>query len=243
MKKCYIVGAGDFYGNPKPDSSDFVIAADGGLLHLIALGIKPNVIIGDFDSLDFDVFLSVLDTFFSDDGEVRTRVKKYREKLRETKNLFLLEKIFEPCKIITHPVEKDETDMHLAYEIGKSKGYTEFCFYGGVGGREDHTFANYCLLLKVKNDKNQAYLIGKNAESFVIKNEKIKIFGKDGEKVSVFAFGGEAHGVSVKGLKYEANNVTLGMDFPLGVSNSFGKLGVGEISVTSGALLIMKETK
>lgn len=32
--------------------SDFVIAADGGAFHCLALGIIPQVVIGDFDSLD-----------------------------------------------------------------------------------------------------------------------------------------------------------------------------------------------
>jgi thiamine pyrophosphokinase len=34
------------------DPSDFIIAADGGSHHCKSLGITPNVIIGDFDSLD-----------------------------------------------------------------------------------------------------------------------------------------------------------------------------------------------
>ena len=32
--------------------SDFIIAADGGTRHAIALGITPNIIIGDLDSLN-----------------------------------------------------------------------------------------------------------------------------------------------------------------------------------------------
>jgi thiamine pyrophosphokinase len=35
-----------------PHKSDFVIAADGGTHHCVSLGIRPDVIIGDFDSLD-----------------------------------------------------------------------------------------------------------------------------------------------------------------------------------------------
>ena len=58
--------------------------------------------------------------------------------------------------------------------------------------------------------------------------------------LSVFAFGSAAEGVSIKGAKYEACQVTLTPDFPLGVSNSF----IGNevtVSVARGALLIMKE--
>ena len=52
MKTCYIVGAGEF--TPRglsPETGDFVIAADGGLRALEELGIKPDLLIGDLDSL------------------------------------------------------------------------------------------------------------------------------------------------------------------------------------------------
>lgn len=42
---------------PTPDDflpDDWFIAADGGARHCTALGIKPNVLIGDFDSLQLD---------------------------------------------------------------------------------------------------------------------------------------------------------------------------------------------
>ena len=52
MKTCYIVGAGEF--TPRdlcPRTGDFVIAADGGLRALEELGIQPDLLIGDLDSL------------------------------------------------------------------------------------------------------------------------------------------------------------------------------------------------
>ena len=48
---CYIVGAGECQRlDFKPDETDFVIAADGGLRYLEKEGINPDIIIGDFDS-------------------------------------------------------------------------------------------------------------------------------------------------------------------------------------------------
>ena len=50
-KVCHIVGGGDFFGIRPTGEGDFIIAADKGLLYLQNLGITPNLVIGDFDSL------------------------------------------------------------------------------------------------------------------------------------------------------------------------------------------------
>lgn len=52
MKTCCIVGAGEFFPERfRPEPEDYIIAADAGYRHLAALGVKPDLIIGDFDSL------------------------------------------------------------------------------------------------------------------------------------------------------------------------------------------------
>ena len=54
MPNCIILCAGGFDGLlEKPTKNDFIIAADGGYRHAQALGITPNAILGDFDSLGF----------------------------------------------------------------------------------------------------------------------------------------------------------------------------------------------
>ena len=225
MKKCYIVGAGDFFGSIDPCQDDLVIAADGGLDSLLKLGIVPDVIVGDFDSVEKN---SGISAYTDTRAELSEGAAVVSEKIS----------LFGKCvEIFRYPVMKDETDMYLAYEIGASRGYTEFELHGGVGGREDHTFANYCLLLRAKNDKNNLTLIGNGTKTFVLKNETKTIFGNEGATVSAFAFGGECQGVSIRGLKYEAESISLAPSRPLGVSNSFLSSGKGEIEVREGALL------
>ena len=201
MSTCYIVGAGDFYGEISPRDGDLIIAADGGYDTLKKLGIEPDLLLGDMDSL--------------------TEVPEGIEKL-------------------VYPIRKDETDTFLAYREGVRRGYTDFLVFGGVGGRDDHTFANFSLLIYGKNRGHSIKIIGNRCEIFAIKNEGITLRGTAGSHFSAFAFAGEARGVSIQGLEYEAENITLTPEFPLAVSNRF--LGRdGYIEVKDGTLILMVE--
>ena len=54
MGKCVIFCAAEFDDLiMPPEQEDFLIAADGGLKHLQKLGIQPDEILGDFDSLGY----------------------------------------------------------------------------------------------------------------------------------------------------------------------------------------------
>ena len=54
MGNCIIFCASEFDGLLQPlCEGDFVLAADGGLLHTQSLGLEPDEILGDFDSLGF----------------------------------------------------------------------------------------------------------------------------------------------------------------------------------------------
>ena len=54
MGCCVIFCAGGFSGLARPlKPGDLVIAADGGAAHAAALGITPDIVLGDFDSLGY----------------------------------------------------------------------------------------------------------------------------------------------------------------------------------------------
>lgn len=151
-----------------------------------------------------------------------------------------ISEVAEGVEKIAYPVRKDETDTYLAYREGVKRGYTDFVLFGGVGGRDDHTFANYSLLFYGKNRGHSIKIIGERCEIFAIKNESILLRGDAGCHFSAFAFGGDAHGVTVRGLEYEAENITLTPEFPLAVSNRFvGREGY--IEVKDGTLILMIE--
>lgn len=49
---CYIFAAGDFHGLvEKPGEGDLIIAADAGYRLCTSLGLRPDIVVGDFDSM------------------------------------------------------------------------------------------------------------------------------------------------------------------------------------------------
>ena len=202
MSVCYLVGAGDFHGQISVDDNDLIIAVDGGYDNLVRYGYKPDILIGDLDS-------------------IKTAIP-------------------EGMRCVRYPKEKDETDMLLAYEAGVKFGYSDFVMLGATGGRLDHTYANLSLLLYAKEKGHNVTVIDEYGMILCIKNESISLAGNEGATLSVFAIGGNADGVTIRGTKYEVDNITLTPSFPVGVSNEFG-IAPAFISVENGALLIIAE--
>ncbi|MDE7476498.1 MAG: thiamine diphosphokinase [Lachnospiraceae bacterium] len=218
MKKCVIVGAGtcDVQQLGKRlilNDKDLCIAADGGLDYLLKNNITPDIILGDMDSLNEPDLLKTME---------------------ESDSSICIKRL---------PVEKDDTDMLAAIKEGLAAGYQRFELYGAFGGRFDHTFANVQCLLYLLNHDARGIIAGDDVTLILIRDERITFHADDaskGKRISVFAFGGDAYGVSEKGLKYVLNHVTVKQEFPIGVSNEF--MGEdAEIEVQNGMLLICVE--
>ena len=138
-----------------------------------------------------------------------------------------------------YPVEKDDTDAMLAVRLGLEQGFREFLLYGALDGpRLDHTVANFQTLQYLADRDARGILAGKDTLVTVVKNGDLRFPAGCEGTVSVFSMGGEAQGVTLRGLYYPLKNGTLTPGFPLGVSNHF----TGEeatITVKDGSLLIL----
>ena len=199
MMRCVIFCAGGFGGLTEPlRPDDLVIAADGGVKHTESLGIRPDIVLGDFDSLGYA-----------------------------------------PEGAEVHPVEKDDTDAMLAAKRGLEKGCREFLFYASLDGpRLDHTVANLQTLRFLADRGATGRLVGLRQQVTLLRNGQLTLPPREKGDISIFAFGGEAKGITIRGLKYELEKGSLTPSFPLGVSNSFvGKSA--EISVEDGDILIV----
>ncbi len=144
--------------------------------------------------------------------------------------------------VVRLPVEKDVTDTFAAVDIALKKGFTEIHIYGGMGGRPDHSFANYALVAGLAQKGIAAYLFGESYKITAVCNGSLFLAGEIGDTVSVFSFSEKSQGVTLKGLKYPLENAELSYTFPLGVSNSLSG-APAEITVEKGTLLVMQEIR
>lgn len=148
-----------------------------------------------------------------------------------------------PSDSIRYPAKKDDTDLMLAVKLGLQKGYSEFAIYGGTGGRLDHTIGNIQVLTYLSKHEAHGILYGEDYTIRVVTNGSLS-FSKDCPEnsvcgiCSVFSLSSESHNVTIRGLEYEVDGVTLTNAFPLGISNSFtGKKAF--ISVQNGSLAVL----
>lgn len=140
--------------------------------------------------------------------------------------------------IVKHPVEKDDTDLMLAVKYAIAHGFKTICIFGCMGGRVDMSIATMQTLCYIIDNGCTGYVFGENSVMTGIRNTRT--FLGPGRKgiVSVFAYGGDAKGVTISGLKYNMDNGTIFCDMPKGVSNEF--VGTpASIEVTSGTLILV----
>lgn len=203
MADCILFCAAEFDALAQPiGEDDFLIAADGGLRHVQALGLTPDAVIGDFDSLGYV-----------------------------------------PEQAVVYPVEKDDTDAMLAVKLGLERGFRRFVIYGGMDGKRlDHTVANFQTLAYLARHGAFGILVGRDYLACVFKDGTLRFpEGCEGD-FSLFCLGGDARGVSIRGLYYQAEDITLTSDFPLGVSNHFTGREAA-VTVKDGSLLALWERK
>lgn len=205
---CILVCAGDInISQIEAAKQDYVIAVDGGAAYCRFLGLEPQLIIGDFDSIEE-----------ADKKELNRLSKEC------------------PERIIRLPQEKDDTDTLAAVREGLKRGYRRFRLYAAMGGRLEHTIANIQTLLYLKEQGAEGYLMDAECMVFVIQEEEVSFLAELAGYLSLFAMNKVAEGVTIKGMKYLLQDATVTENFPIGISNEFiGEPAV--ISVQKGSLL------
>lgn len=141
-------------------------------------------------------------------------------------------------EVVRYPAEKDDTDAMLAVKVGLERGYERFALYGCLGGeRIDHSIATLQTLAYIAEHGATGIAYYGDTRITALKSSALTLPNDLEGYLSVFAFGGECKGVTLKNVKYTLHDASLAPSFPLGVSNSFIKGRSAFISVKEGTLL------
>lgn len=142
------------------------------------------------------------------------------------------------AEIITHPTDKDETDLELALEEAVRRGVRRVHVLGGPYGRVDHHLANVGVLTSPRlREIDVVAHLGQALLTVVRSSASLR--GRPGEIVSLLAAGGPASEVTTRGLRWELSGETLVPWSTRGVSNEFID-GRALISVGDGALVAVQ---
>lgn len=196
-------------------SVDKVFAVDRGLEYACHLGIMPDYIIGDFDTVNPELL-----------GSYRERVEK--EKL--------------PICIDRYPSKKDESDTELAMRRAIGEKPDEITVLAATGSRIDHMLANLGLLLlpaekaiecRIVDEHNRVRVLCPGNECRIARKEQY------GEYLSLIPLTPVVKGLTISGVMYPLAERTIRQGSSFTVSNQITEQEA-VIKVAEGVLLIME---
>jgi thiamine pyrophosphokinase len=140
--------------------------------------------------------------------------------------------------IVQRSADKDETDLELALLDAQQQGVARAIVLGAVGGRLDMTLANVGLLLHPGLRDLSIQLWFDADTAFLLVPPGGAIPGTTGDRVSLVPLGGEAHGVTTRGLAFPLDGETLPVGPGRGISNRVVRPDP-RVGLAAGALLVV----
>lgn len=217
-------------GEPMPPDSDDVVAAalDGAALTVAADG---GVLHAHRLDRDVDVLVGDLDSV-PDAALARARASGTR--------------------VITHPVDKDATDLELALALVADVAGTtvdddtalhvpevpDVWVVGGYGGRADH-LVGHLLLLAAPRFAGLNLHARWGAATVDVVRGRTTVHGRAGDIVSLLAVHGPADGVTTEGLRFPLERARLAAGTSLGLSNRM-LTGTATVHVTDGVVVVIR---
>lgn len=223
-----IIGHGRFSGT-EPERellrrAEVVVAADGGVRYAQKAGRRPDVAVGDWDSLEVEN---------SGAG---------------TPDLGAWAAWLAGARVISVPREKDATDLELALRETLRLGCQEIVFLGALGGRLDHALANVELLVEaarngvtaslVDGARRVYALVGGDTLSKGVPSHTLEVAGRVGDYLSLLAVTPVVSGVWAEGVKYPLRGEDLYFGRTRGLSNEFMAERIG-VRIGKGVLLVV----
>ena len=193
-------------------ADDTIICADGGMRHALALGLQPNLIIGDMDSAERDRLRKLQD----EDVPI--------ELFSHDKNETDLE------LAINHAVDLKPNQIMIVGALGGRLDQTLGNIALLINTRHKPAPSQAEGSLDIRLDDGVE-------EIFVCWNQ-VQVHGKTGDLVSLIPWQGPVTNVRTENLRWPLKNETLYPDKTRGISNEM--LGdVASVSIGSGSLLVV----
>ena len=191
-----------------------VIAADGGYARAVRLGLRPSLLVGDLDSLSAGALAAA---------------------------------IADGVAVLRAEVAKDESDAELALLEAVRRGATRITVLGAFGGpRLDHALANLWLLAHPGLTGAVVALLDGAARASLISAPDAagaavtaQLPGPIGALVTLLPFGGDAVGVTTRGLRYPLRGEPLRVGPARGLSNVRDAVDAA-VTLVSGQLLVVE---
>ena len=190
------------------EGASLVVAADGGAASLERLGRRPDVLVGDLDSVP---------------GALVDRLRA------------------DGVPVERHPTDKEASDTELALRRAMSAGADEIIVLGAVGGeRLDHQLANLLLLADPALAGLAVRIVhGPTTVRVARGGEELELAGRVDDLVTLLPIGGDAHGVTTDGLRWQLAAATLSMGPSRGLSNVVAR-APASVSLEEGTLLVVE---
>jgi thiamine pyrophosphokinase len=125
----------------------------------------------------------------------------------------------EDIPVEQHPAEKDETDLELALLYAARQNAAPIVVLGGFGRRVDMTLANLMLLTHPQLANVRVEFWSGAQTVWLIRPPGAEVRGQPGDTLSLLPLGGDAIGVTTRGLFYPLRDEPLAFGSARGVSN------------------------
>ena len=147
----------------------------------------------------------------------------------------------EGTRIESHPADKDASDADLAVRAALRAGASEVVLTGAIGGaRLDHALANVLLLAGRALAGHDVRLASGGTTVRVVRGgERVELEASAGDGVTLLPIGGDATGVTTRGLRWPLERAALRLGSTLGLSNEVAD-APASVSLDAGVLLVIE---
>lgn len=199
-------------------SYDKVFAVDKGLEYVEKMGLIPDVILGDFDTVD---------------GEILAKYENMNSARKEYP------------KLIKYPAKKDYTDTELALHLAREEGALEVTIVGATGSRLDHVLANMGLLIYASKNGMKCVIVDYNNRIHLISGDYgdsdyvIDRKGQWGKYISIIPLSEVIDDVTIDGVEYPLDGARIEQGPCLTVSNVINEKAA-RIHIGKGTALLIE---